>query len=251
MKSYLTHILENSAILSSILASSLAAGSPGSHKVVSGDTLSGIAKQNKTTVDDILKSNPNIKDPNKISVGQEIQLGSSRPATTPEPEPKQTVTTEKPTQTAPWKPLISEFEGFKTEAYWDDKGRVWTLGKGSTTHPDGRPVRRGDTISQDQADEYMQHYVDTKVMPRMKKIPNWDRMNSNQQGALVSFAYNVGPGFYGSQNFKTITGALSSPEKWGEVPGALSLYNKSKGEVLPGLTRRRKAEGQLWSSPVK
>lgn len=44
------------------------------HTVVSGDTLSLIAKKNKTTVEDIIKSNPDIVDPNKISVGQKVKL---------------------------------------------------------------------------------------------------------------------------------------------------------------------------------
>ena len=44
------------------------------HTVVSGDTLGRIAKNNNTTVDDIIKNNPDIVDPNKISVGQKVKL---------------------------------------------------------------------------------------------------------------------------------------------------------------------------------
>jgi putative chitinase len=43
-------------------------------KIRSGDTLSKIAKQNHVTLDALLKANPQIKDPNKIRVGQEIEL---------------------------------------------------------------------------------------------------------------------------------------------------------------------------------
>ena len=42
--------------------------------MVSGDTLGRIAKNNNTTVDDIIKNNPDIVDPNKISVGQKVKL---------------------------------------------------------------------------------------------------------------------------------------------------------------------------------
>lgn len=42
--------------------------------VKSGDTLAQIAKSNNTTVQNILKLNKQIKDPNKISVGQKIQI---------------------------------------------------------------------------------------------------------------------------------------------------------------------------------
>lgn len=149
--------------------------------------------------------------------------------------------------TTAWKVLISKYEGFKTEAYWDKTGKVWTIGKGSTTHPDGRPVKQGDKISKQQADQYMEHYVNTKVIPKLKMIPNWNLMNSNQQSALISFAYNVGPGFYGKSGFESITKALSSPNNWKNVPAALAKYVKSKGSTLPGLIKRRKAEGDLWN----
>lgn len=39
-----------------------------------GDTLGGIAAKNGTTVDAILKANPEIKDPNKISAGQHLDM---------------------------------------------------------------------------------------------------------------------------------------------------------------------------------
>ena len=47
---------------------------PQTYKVEKGNTLSGIAKDHNTTVKDILKMNPGIKDPNFISVGQVINL---------------------------------------------------------------------------------------------------------------------------------------------------------------------------------
>lgn len=44
------------------------------HKVKPGDSLSKIAKENDTTVDKLMKLNPEIKDANKISVGQQIRV---------------------------------------------------------------------------------------------------------------------------------------------------------------------------------
>ena len=45
-----------------------------SHSVKSGDTLSQLAKKNNITLKKLLKANPNIKDPNKIRVGQKIKI---------------------------------------------------------------------------------------------------------------------------------------------------------------------------------
>lgn len=43
-------------------------------KVKAGDTLSGIAKKNGTTLKAILAANPNIKNANQIRVGQTIKM---------------------------------------------------------------------------------------------------------------------------------------------------------------------------------
>jgi len=48
----------------------------GSYSIKSGDTLSQIAKKQGTTLKALLAANPNIKDANKIRVGQKIKLGS-------------------------------------------------------------------------------------------------------------------------------------------------------------------------------
>jgi LysM repeat protein len=45
-----------------------------SHSVKSGDTLSQLAKKNNITLKKLLEANPNIKDPNKIRVGQKIKI---------------------------------------------------------------------------------------------------------------------------------------------------------------------------------
>jgi LysM repeat protein len=46
----------------------------GTYTVKSGDTLGRIADRNGTTVSEIMKANPGIKNPNAISVGQQIKM---------------------------------------------------------------------------------------------------------------------------------------------------------------------------------
>jgi N-acetylmuramoyl-L-alanine amidase CwlA len=50
----------------------------GTYTIQRGDTLSGIAKKFNTTVNELLKANPHIKNPNIIHVGQVINLSSER-----------------------------------------------------------------------------------------------------------------------------------------------------------------------------
>ena len=51
---------------------------PKKTKVKSGDTLSGIARDNGVTLNSILRANPQIKDPNKIRVGQNVNVPVGR-----------------------------------------------------------------------------------------------------------------------------------------------------------------------------
>jgi hypothetical protein len=63
---------------------------------------------------------------------------------------------------------------------------------------------------------------------------------------LLSFAYNLGEGFYGAEGFTTISRLLRNKD-WDKVPDALVLYRDPGSEVEAGLKRRRVAEGALWS----
>ena len=47
------------------------------YSVESGDTLSNLAKKNNTTIEKILELNPSVTNPNKITVGQKLNLPSS------------------------------------------------------------------------------------------------------------------------------------------------------------------------------
>ena len=153
-----------------------------------------------------------------------------------------------------WFDLIKNSEGFEAKAY--NKDGIWTIGLGSTTHPNGTPVKEGDVITASKANLYLRNYAYNTVIPTLSnKIPNWYEMNSNQQAALISFAYNMGPYFYGAKKRETITEALKSPLTWNKVPAALALYNKGtidgKYGIQNGLIKRRKAEGDLWNSVVR
>lgn len=120
------------------------------------------------------------------------------------------------------------------------------MGWGSTRKKDGTPFKLGEKITQQEADELFYFQIENEFLPQLRKIPFWNEMNDNQKGALLSFSYNLGAGFYESQNFTTITKALRE-KKWSDVPSAMILYRNPGSEVEFGLLRRRKAEGALWN----
>lgn len=143
--------------------------------------------------------------------------------------------------------LIKEFEGCHLEAYPDplSGGLPITIGWGTTRKKDGSPFNMGDTITQKEADELLITQCKNQFIPSLRKIPYWKEMSDGKRGALLSFAYNLGAGFYGSGDFNTITKRLKNKE-WDLVPDALYLYRNPGSNVEAGLARRRKAEGEAW-----
>ena len=145
--------------------------------------------------------------------------------------------------------LIKEFEGCHLKAYYDPLtgGLPITIGWGSTRRKDGSRFMIGNTVTQDEADDLLYFQLRREFLPALAKIPYWEEMNDNQRGALLSFAYNLGAGFYGGRNFNTITRILKE-RRWNEVPKVLEMYRNPGSNVEAGLLRRRKAEGKLWVS---
>lgn len=134
--------------------------------------------------------------------------------------------------------LIKSFEGLELEAYLCPAD-VWTIGYGHTGN-----VHEGQTITKQEADELLDQ--DLEVFRRgVRKAVTVD-LNENQFGALVSFAYNVG---IGSLQSSTLLKLLNA----GDYAGAADQFlrwNKSRGKVLTGLTRRREAERAVFLTPV-
>ena len=143
--------------------------------------------------------------------------------------------------------LIKEFEGCHLKAYPDplSGGLPITIGWGSTRKKDGSHFKLGDTLTQQEADSLLIEQCKNEFLPALRKIPGWKEMSDGKRGALLSFAYNLGAGFYGGSNFNTITKRLKNKE-WDLVPDALYLYRNPGSNVEAGLARRRKAEGEAW-----
>ncbi|AUT03141.1 lysin [Nostoc sp. CENA543] len=143
--------------------------------------------------------------------------------------------------------LIKDFEGCKLQAYPDPrtKGKPYTIGWGCTRKKDGSEWKLEDKITQQEADELLILQLESDYLPPLEKIPGWDDLTAAQQGALLSFAYNLGANFYGAKNFETITRVLKN-QAWDEIETALVLYINPGSPVEKGLKRRRLAEAKLF-----
>ena len=144
--------------------------------------------------------------------------------------------------------LIKRFEGLELDAYPDplSGGVPITIGWGSTKKRDGTDFKMGDKITAKEADELLEFQLSMAYLPLLEKIPYFAEMHEDMRGALLSFAYNLGAGFYGKKGFDTISRRLRNKE-WDLVPEAMMLYRNAGTSVEEGLKKRRVAEGALWS----
>jgi GH24 family phage-related lysozyme (muramidase) len=139
--------------------------------------------------------------------------------------------------------FFEESGKFSSKAYLDTEG-LPTIGWGNRFHRDGREVKLGDTITQEEADKLYNEEV-TKHVQALRETKNFDKFNPNQQAALESFAYNAGPNFLSTSGWETISAAI----KAGDVEAtarALPMYNNSG--VLTG---RRQAELAVYNTPYE
>jgi lysozyme len=131
--------------------------------------------------------------------------------------------------------LIQKHEGLRLKAYRCPAG-VWTIGWGHT----GKDVRPGKVITKDEAEALLRRDLDRfeRAVDRAVKV----EMTQPQFDALVSFAYNVGETGMAKS---TVVRRLNAGNERGAADAFL-MWNKAKGKVLPGLTRRRKEERKLF-----
>jgi len=137
---------------------------------------------------------------------------------------------------------LHEFEGLRLQAYKCPAG-VPTIGYGNTFYEDGSPVQMGDIITKERAGKLFDNVVakfGARVLPLLQV-----ELKPNQFSALVSFAYNCGvANLQKSTLLKKVNANPDDPS----IRFEFWKWNRSGGKVLGGLTKRRKAEADLYFS---
>lgn len=137
--------------------------------------------------------------------------------------------------------LIKMFEGYKAKAYLCPASVV-TIGWGSTMYTDGRKIKLGDTINEQQAEELLMWELKNKSIALYGLT-----LNQNQFDSLLSFVYNLGVGAFAKSTLrKKILLNPNDPA----IKTEFMKWNKARvgGELveLKGLTRRRTAEAEMY-----
>lgn len=150
------------------------------------------------------------------------------------------------------KTLIKYWEGVKLKAYKAHPSEeYWTIGYGHY----GPDVYEGMEITAEQADAYFEQDI-AQFEAAARRINEKYGLNANQNqfDALVSLAYNFGPGWveantgwrlarYIKSNFRDSYG---NPIPDLEIADAFAVLCSAGGEILPGLVKRRINEAEIF-----
>lgn len=136
--------------------------------------------------------------------------------------------------------LIKYWEKLRLDAYHCSAG-VCTIGWGSTSYTDGSPIKIGDKINEQTAQDLFEYHVKKceDSVSSVIMIPVTD----NEFSAMVSLCYNIGTSAFKKSTLVKLLNSKSSKE---DVAYQILLWNKSKGKVLNGLSKRRKDEHDLF-----
>lgn len=143
-------------------------------------------------------------------------------------------------------PAIKRFEGLRLKAYHDAVG-IPTIGYGAT-RIHGTPVKMGTQITIDQADDLLRDEIQrtAEKVKRMVTAP----VTTSMLAALISFAFNVGVSALRNStllrklNVCDYFGAADQIMRWNKATD----QNTGKKIALPGLTKRRSLERELFLS---
>ena len=139
--------------------------------------------------------------------------------------------------------LIKQYEGLRLKAYPDPAtgGKPYTIGYGATRDAAGKPIAPGTVWTKAEADAAFTRDI-ARFESAVEGMIDNNATDNAQFGALVSLAYNVG-----ERNLRTST--LLRKHNAGDYKGAQSEFarwNRANGKPMPGLTRRRAAEAELY-----
>ena len=149
--------------------------------------------------------------------------------------------------------LLSEWEGFASNAYLDSGGAL-TIGVGhlitrsermsGKIFISGNPVvyRNGLTAGQCAALLTQDLYFAESALNSWRSV----ELSQNQFDALVSFIFNVGTtAFTRSTLLKVLNQGY-----YDQVPAQLRRWVHDNGRVVQGLVNRREKEIKLWNEPA-
>ncbi len=126
-------------------------------------------------------------------------------------------------------------------AYWDEAGKVWTIGYGTT----GPGIVAGLTWTYDQCDAALKTRLDLARAQLLSLSPGVD-WPPGAEDALTDFVYNEGAGRYAASTVRRCAQAGD----WAGVKSHLLDWEFAGGKRLGGLVTRREGEAAMIDPPT-
>jgi lysozyme len=136
--------------------------------------------------------------------------------------------------------LIKKFEGYHPNAYVCPAGKN-TIGFGSTMWMDGKPIKIGEVVTMEGAEKLLQWEMEKKSIA----LQNLN-LNQNQFDSCLSFIYNCGIGAF---NRSTLKKKIRMNPNDTTIRDEFMRWVNKGSSFERGLTRRRKAEADLYFKP--
>ena len=134
--------------------------------------------------------------------------------------------------------FITDFEGFREEAYQD--GKYYSIGYGFN----GPQYKKGDRMTREEADKELERQLTTRENKYRNRFGSkWDNLTDNQRIALMSYGYNTGDN-------NVIEGDVAKYLDAGDMVklrDSLTI-NTAGGKYHAGLDARRRRERALFDS---
>lgn len=141
-------------------------------------------------------------------------------------------------------PMIADFEGFQSKAYYDVNG--YAIGYGNHYYADGSSVKEGDVIDKVTATNLLRSTARdyaNQILPSIKV-----ELTDSQLASLISLAYNCGPGAVKKSTVLQLINAQASADQ------IQAQYAKTcitaKGVYNPTLAQRRLQEAKAFVQSV-
>jgi lysozyme len=137
---------------------------------------------------------------------------------------------------------LKKREGVRNDVYRDSAGYL-TVGVGHLVKP-GESYKLGQRISDEEVDRLLREDVDEfeTLINTYVKVS----LSQNQFDALVSLAYNIGPGGFR----KSSVLRYLNLGQFEAAANAFLVWNKAGGKVSKGLVNRRAEEKQSFLSTI-
>ena len=147
------------------------------------------------------------------------------------------------------KAMIRQFEGCRLVAYKCPAG-YWSVGYGNRYYADGTPVQEGDKIDQETANRLLDITID-KFEKQVRLLLGDALLVTLPKEAidpLISFSFNVGTGAFAKSTL--LKKIKENKLNFDGIEAEFMKWNKAGGKVLSGLTKRRKAEFEMYKEAV-